>query len=100
MSRMKLEKTQGGLYLNVFALRWVLCHLICFAALSSLAQSAGEEVGIPWTGSPGVTETISDIMANDKNLPLQSSMQPAESDEGRLLPNRSNLKGNPRSPHG
>jgi len=58
-----------------------------------------DQVGIPWTGQSGVTETVSEIMARDKNLPLQSSLQPAQSDEGRLLPNRKNLQQYSPSPH-
>src|SRR6266702_606791 len=61
------------------------------ALLLALSPAAADEIGIPWTGQPGVTETVTDIMARYKNLPLQSSMQPAQSDEGRLLPNRQNL---------
>ena len=66
----------------------------------ALAQAVppGDELGIPWTGEPGVTETVADIMSHDRNLPLQSYFKPAQGDEGRLLPNRKNLPGNPEIP--
>src|SRR5436309_768516 len=66
-----------------------------------VAQTApeGDVVGIPWNGQPGVAETVSNIMARTKNLPLQSYLQPAQSDEGRLIPNRQTL-GSPHPPHG
>src|SRR5260221_7702152 len=65
---------------------WIFIHS---ALPRTFAQTAGdaEELGNPWTGSPAVVETVSDIMARDKHLPLQSQMQPSQGDGGRLLPN-------------
>src|SRR6266436_3602097 len=74
--------------------------LLILTSLVALAQTGGETVGIPWTGSAGVTQTVTEIMAQDRNLPIQSSLQPRQSDEGRLIPNRKNLGqygGSPRS---
>src|SRR6185295_13464040 len=62
--------------------------LLFWAFLTARAQTGGETVGIPWTGSAGVTQTVAEIMAQDRNLPVQSSLQPRQSDEGQLVPNR------------
>src|SRR5260221_11054716 len=66
-----------------------------------LAQSgAGDGTGgVAWNGGPGATETVAAIMARDKNLPVQSGMKPRQTDAGRLLPDRRNLRPNPLSPH-
>jgi len=65
--------------------------LILSSSLAGRAQTGGETVGVPWTGSAGMTQTVTEIMAQDRNLPVQSSLQPRQSDEGRLIPNRKNL---------
>lgn len=73
--------------------------LWCALLLAISPALADDEIGIPWTGQTGVTETVTNIMARNKQLPLQSSLQPAQSDEGRLLPNRKNLGQNSFSPN-
>src|SRR5947208_3226576 len=87
MSRMTPKRPTEGLRARIFSRQTA----VCCALLLTLSPAPADEIGIPWTGQPGVTETVTDIMARDKQLPLQSSMQPAQSDEGRLLPNRQNL---------
>src|SRR6266571_8444697 len=79
---------------------WILFLLVWLIPIVCLAQSAAGDgtVGVPWNGGPGVTETVADIMARDKNLPVQSGMKPGVADAGRLLPNRRNLRPNPLSP--
>ena len=79
---------------------WPLFFLVWLIPVICLAQSAAGDgtVGVPWNGGPGVTETVAAIMARDKNLPVQSGMKPRQTDAGRLLPNRKNLRPNPQSP--
>ncbi len=79
---------------------WPLFLLVGLIPVVCLAQSAAGDgmVGVPWNGGPGVTETVEAIMARDKNLPVQSGMKPRQTDAGRLLPNRKNLRHNPQSP--
>src|SRR5437588_6797384 len=69
-----------------------------FATLLISVRAGADEVGIPWSGPSGVTESVSEIMARQKNLPLQSVLQPAQSDQGRLVPNRKNLAPYSASP--
>src|SRR3989442_224962 len=79
---------------------WPLFLLVWLIPAVCLAQSAAGDgtVGVPWNGGPGVTETVAAIMARDKKLPVQSGMKSGQTDAGRLLPNRKNLRHNPLSP--
>src|SRR5438093_12548048 len=43
----------------------VLTGCLVFAFRSVSLGGSGETVGTPWTGAPGVTETIGEIMARD-----------------------------------
>ena len=91
----------GGSITCVGLLLW-FCISLAPVLVPAQTSTDAEQVGVPSTGSPGITETISDIMARAKNLPLQSYLKPAQSDEGRLLPNRKNLEqylGSPRVSH-
>jgi len=81
----------GGLRASGFGRVFLPGLLLFLTSLVALAQTGGEAPGIPWTGSAGVTQTVMEIMAQDRNLPIQSSLQPRQSDEGRLIPNRKNL---------
>ena len=38
-------------------------------ALSAHAISAQPAAGVPWTGAPGITQTVSDIMEREKLAP-------------------------------
>src|SRR5260370_24917104 len=80
---------------------WPLFLLVGLIPVVCLAQSAAGDgaVGVPWNGGPGATETVAAIMARDKNLPVQSGMKPRQTDAGRLLPDRKNLRHNSQSPH-
>src|SRR5205814_2353825 len=41
----------------------------CLSLLSVLACRAGETVGVPWRGEPGITETVQQIMAREAAAP-------------------------------
>src|SRR5438477_4983170 len=91
MCRIQLTTSPDPLHRTTVAARLLVWCARFSAAFLLIAQAGADEVGIPWTGESGVTESVSDIMGREKNLPLQSVLQPAQSDEGRLLPNRKNL---------
>src|ERR1043166_9424961 len=93
MSRIKF-RAQAILYgLSTF---W--CASLVFSMMVATLRPTADEVGIPSTGDPGVTETVSEIMGRQKNVPLQSYLKPGQSDEGRLLPDRKNFPKDPASP--
>ncbi len=60
--------------------------LVCLTLLPLLragAQDANEVVGIPWTGAPGITETVDEIMARQRvvgdnvpNIPREPRPEP------------------------
>src|SRR6476619_616113 len=91
VGRSKQSLALCGFGAGPFRIGLFLGLLIFWASSAARAQTGGETVGIPWTGSAGVTQTVTEIMAQDRNLPVQSSLQPRQSDEGRLIPNRKNL---------
>src|SRR5207249_2797129 len=39
-------------------------------------SSAGEIEGIPWTGEPGITETVAEIMARERRAPKAAATRP------------------------
>src|SRR5207245_7367272 len=100
MMRITLKMCLPRSGLTVAKAGWPLFLLVWLIPVVCLAQSAAGDgtVGVPWIGGPGVTETVAAIMARDKNLPVQSGMKPRQTDAGRLLPNRENLRHNPLSP--
>src|SRR6266566_2670211 len=56
---------------------WRLVVCFCLGVAPHFCKA--DEMGIPTAGDPGVTETISEIMGRQKNLPLQSSLKPGPS---------------------
>jgi hypothetical protein len=100
MYRLRPKSLPNCLAWRAAAGRFLLCQVVATSALLLIAQAGADEVGIPWTGPPGVTQSVSEIMARQKDLPLQSLLQPAQSDEGRLLPNRKNMLQYSSSPGG
>src|SRR5260221_3349467 len=89
MDRLRTKTHPGAFGALAFRTGFLVWMLIPSAPPPTAAQTPGdaEELGNPWTGSPAVVETVSDIMARVKHLPLQSQMQPSQGDRGRLLPN-------------
>ena len=60
-------------------------------------SSAGEIEGIPWTGEPGITETVAEIMARERRAPKAAATRPRptkrEIELRKLLPPRRNPAG-------
>ena len=100
MSRIIISQLAGPFRVKnscgVFFLFATLLPAISVSAQIGLPE---DELGIPSSLGPGRSETVSEIMARDKNLPLPSYLKPGQSDQGRLLPNRHNLSEHPASPH-
>ena len=72
---------------------WLACALAVFGmSLHALADT----VGVPWTGAPGITETVADIMARDWAMAIQGTGQMHTKPMFRA--NRSGLPQNPDSP--
>ena len=72
---------------------WLACALAVFGmSLHVLADT----VGVPWTGAPGITETVADIMARDWAMAIQGTGQVHTKPMFRA--NRSGLPQNPDSP--
>lgn len=69
---------------------------LAFAALDCTSLAVGETIGIPWTGSPGVSETVGEIMSRSKQA-LPGAGGPAEMKK-RALRNFSSRSQSPYSP--
>lgn len=70
---------------------------VVLAMLLMPARAPAQEVGVPWTGAPGITETVDQIMARDAGTPTaQPPVWPVE-----IVPlrgrDRSRLPQNPLS---
>lgn len=84
---------------NLHSLRfqsWFLITLTAFGSFSRLAFAENETVGIPWTGKPGVSETVSEIMSRSKQA-LPGAGSPVEMKK-RALRNFSSRSQSPYSP--
>jgi hypothetical protein len=71
-----------------------LVILIIITSLNSNAQ-LGEMVGIPWTGTMGISETVSQIMA--RNV-LDNNIQCKKAELEKDWPDRTHLAQNPLAP--
>jgi hypothetical protein len=66
------------------------------ASPSGRAGEGGETVGVPWTGAPGISETVAEIMAREAEAARgpQRAPRPARPPHRRLAP----LRTHPSSP--
>ena len=76
--------------------------LLCFL-IGGLFSARGQQpsetqtVGVPWTGPPGVTETVSEMMARERKLPPRARGSPREPGPDFKI-DRTHLPQNPNSP--
>src|SRR5258707_1283505 len=66
----------------------------CIAGLGGVVSAAQSEE-IPWTGSPGIAETVAAIMKRPEQIGMGASSGNAEFRDGRLRQNRMTLPQNP-----
>ncbi|HSS44958.1 MAG TPA: hypothetical protein VLO07_06415, partial [Thermoanaerobaculia bacterium] len=84
-----------------FAILWLLCGSPLVAvppqASPPVPPTAGETIGVPWSGERGITETVAQIMERERHAPA-IPVGPAREIKPRFDLKRLPRKQNPSAP--
>jgi hypothetical protein len=79
------------------AISLAVIALLLSVSLAAAQSAAGDTVGVPWTGKPGVQETVAQILGRDAGQSTRKDLQTRPA-RPRLVRNAENLPQNPDSP--
>ncbi|MEI6654861.1 MAG: hypothetical protein WCP45_08845 [Verrucomicrobiota bacterium] len=79
--------------------RYMLWALACWLSVSSLVQRAtADTVGLPWTGQPGVTQSVTTLHVRERHGAMPETAPPRNMPV--LRPDRHGLPGGAQTTHG